>query len=381
MRKMTDTITRLAALRAQQNAHVPNAVPSDRLSTLSEFGSNPGALRAQYYIPSILAQGAPLVVVLHGCTQNASGYDYRSGWSRLADEAGFALLYPEQRRSNNPNLCFNWFLPADTSRDGGEALSIRQMIEGMISSHGLDRKRIFVTGLSAGGAMAAAMLAIYPEVFAGGGIVAGLPYGTATTIPEALDRMRGHGIPSEHELRRLLRGASTHKGPWPRITIWQGTADQTVAPANAEAIASQLRGVHKLGKAPTHLVAAGSLSKQIWNDDAGNPTIEINMIAGMGHGTPIDDSLGAPGPYMLDVGISSTREIARAWGVAEMENRVATSRQKAPASKPTPDPVVPDTDKAKTKQIGIEATPSLASDVPVAKKIIEDALRAAGLMR
>ncbi|RWM05653.1 MAG: hypothetical protein EOR73_33285, partial [Mesorhizobium sp.] len=77
---------------------------------------------------------------------------------------------------------------------------------------------------SAGGAMAAAMLATYPEVFSGGALIAGLPYGSAATIPEAFDRMRGHGGPSEQDLQRALRGASDHQGPWPRISIWHGAA-------------------------------------------------------------------------------------------------------------------------------------------------------------
>ncbi len=139
---------------------------SDRLQPLAGFGPNPGALAAKFHVPNGLEEGAPLVVVLHGCTQTAAGYDYHSGWSRLADEAGFALLFPEQQRANNPNLCFNWFLPGDARRGSGEALSIRQMIETMVATHGLDRTRIFITGLSAGGAMASAMLASYPEVFA-----------------------------------------------------------------------------------------------------------------------------------------------------------------------------------------------------------------------
>ena len=134
---------------------------------------------SRYYLPENLPEGAPLVVVLHGCTQSAAGYDRGSGWSQLADQAGFALLFAEQQRANNPNLCFNWFLPTDTKRNFGEALSIRQMIETLVLAHGLDRKRIFVTGLSAGGAMASVMLATYPEVFAGGAIIAGLPYGSA----------------------------------------------------------------------------------------------------------------------------------------------------------------------------------------------------------
>ena len=136
---------------------------------------------------------------------------------QLAEESGFALLFPEQQRSNNANLCFNWFNPDDTNRGLGEAHSIFQMVEAMIETHGIDPDRIFITGLSAGGAMAAAMLAAYPEVFAGGAIIAGLPFGSAKTIPEAFDRMRGHGGPSEQGLQAALVGASSHRGTWPKI--------------------------------------------------------------------------------------------------------------------------------------------------------------------
>src|SRR6478736_1551839 len=140
------------------------------------FGSNPGNLRMFVYRPPTLADNPALVVVLHGCTQSAASYDLGAGWSTLADRYGFVLLLPEQTSANNPKTCFNWFLPGDTRRDRGEALSIRQMIEKTIGAHGIDRKRVYVTGLSAGGAMTAAMLATYPEVFAAGAIIAGLPY-------------------------------------------------------------------------------------------------------------------------------------------------------------------------------------------------------------
>jgi len=153
-----------------------------RLVEVTNFGSNPGNLRMLTYVPDGLPAAAPLVVILHGCMQTAASYDYSTGWSSLADRFGFALLFPEQSRANNPIRCFNWFKAEDTTRDSGEALSIKQMIEQMIADYGIDREGIHVTGLSAGGAMASAMLATYPDVFAGGAIIAGVPYGAASGL-------------------------------------------------------------------------------------------------------------------------------------------------------------------------------------------------------
>jgi len=153
------------------------------------FGTNPGDLRMFSYVPDSLQPAPGLVVVLHGCGQTAAGYDLGAGWSTIAKHYGFALLTPEQQPSNNANACFNWFNPEDSARGRGEAQSIRQMIARMVREHKIDPHRIFVTGLSAGGAMTSVMLATYPEVFAAGAVIAGLPYGVATNVREALSGM------------------------------------------------------------------------------------------------------------------------------------------------------------------------------------------------
>lgn len=382
MRKISDTIARLAALQATSRLRSEHNTNCGRLELLPSFGSDPGGLKAMYYLPADLPQRAPLVVVLHGCTQTAAGYDLHSGWSQLADEAGFALLYPEQQRANNPNLCFNWFQAKDVERGFGEALSIRQMIETMVLAHKLDRKRIFITGLSAGGAMAAAMLAVYPEVFAAGAIIAGLPYGCAATVPEAFDRMRGHGGLSERKLQQLLRSATRHGGPWPRISIWHGSSDQTVASSNANAIASQWLGVHRLGGTPTYSSTEGRLTRQVWCDPSGNALIEISLIAGMGHGAPLgNDNLGMPGPFMLGVGVSSTRGIARFWNIAGQEG----SRSAASTSDEHTDPrgslmAKVDYEEPRLGR-GTQSERSKPHESESTKTIIENALRAAGLMR
>ncbi|MBV1799135.1 PHB depolymerase family esterase [Siccirubricoccus sp. G192] len=139
----------LVRQRSFQAAATRTAAP--HLTEVQDFGPNPGALRMLSFVPEGLPEGAPLVVALHGCTQNAAGYDRGCGWSDLARQLGFALLLPEQRQANNPNRCFNWFEPGDTARDAGEAASIRQMVAHMLAAHRLDPRRVFVTGLSAGG--------------------------------------------------------------------------------------------------------------------------------------------------------------------------------------------------------------------------------------
>jgi poly(hydroxyalkanoate) depolymerase family esterase len=202
-----------------------NANDAGRLGHLTDFGANPGELDARMYT----ATDAPtaLIVVLLGCTQTASTYDRGSAWSKLAERHGFALLFPQQRRANHSNLCFNWFLPSDARRGHGEAASISQMVKHLAAQYGLDRSRIFITGLSAGGAMTSVMLACYPELFAGGAVIAGLPFSSANSLPEALERMRGRGAPPRHVLAARAMEAGDHTSHSPTLSVWHGTHDAT----------------------------------------------------------------------------------------------------------------------------------------------------------
>ncbi|MCE9684370.1 extracellular catalytic domain type 1 short-chain-length polyhydroxyalkanoate depolymerase [Halomonas alkalisoli] len=293
---------------------------SDRLVDLNEFGSNPGTLNAKIYKPEDLPTGAPLVVVLHGSDQTAADYDVGAGWSDIADLYGVALLFPEQQRVNNLTLSFNWFEPDDCHRGAGEPLSILHMVEQVVSDHGIDRQRIFITGLSAGGAMTSVMLATYPEIFAGGAIIAGLPYGGADTLPEALLRMKGLGYPTAQQLETRLRNASTHEGPWPILSVWHGSGDRTVNASNANAILGQWRGIHDLEKRPSSTNIVNGYPRRVWSNAEGRELIEEYSITGMGHGTPLKtygkNSYGSRGDYMLEVNISSTRHIADFWGLS-----------------------------------------------------------------
>ena len=306
---------------AKTGAATTPGATAGRLTETEAFGLNPGNLRMLGYLPNGLPPGAPLVVILHGCTQTAEAYDEGAGWSALADRHGFAVLAPEQRRANNQNLCFNWFQPADTRRDSGEVASIRNMVEHMISTHRLDRSRVFVTGLSAGGAMTGAMLAAYPDLFAGGAIIAGLPHGTASNVQEALDAMFQGKQRGAVEWGDEVRHASAHQGPWPRVSIWHGSADRTVVPSNADELVKQWTDVHGLRPADATTSRVDGQRRRVWRDSSGRVQVESYTIGGLGHGTPIaagpgDMNVGQAGPHIIEAGISSSHRIAEFWELA-----------------------------------------------------------------
>ncbi|MBA2398506.1 MAG: PHB depolymerase family esterase [Bradyrhizobium sp.] len=292
------------------------------LVEINEFGSNPGALRMFSFVPEHLSPAPALVVVLHGCGQSAAGYDLGTGWSTLAQRYGFALLMPEQLASNNANTCFNWFNPEDVARDSGEAGSIRQMIARMVGDHNIDSRRIYVTGLSAGGAMTTVMLATYPELFAGGAVIAGLPFGIASNVREALSGMMQSPSRPATELGNLVRNASTHKGPWPKLSVWHGSADRTVNPANADEIVKQWLDLHGLPHEPMSSGEIDGHPRDVWWNDDGETVIESYTITDMAHGTPLgingnDEPYGAEGAFLIEAGISSSYHIANFFGLTE----------------------------------------------------------------
>jgi poly(hydroxyalkanoate) depolymerase family esterase len=364
MRRLGNTIARLTAARRATLA--ANANDDGRLSPVTGFGANPGDLDALLYTPP--RTPTDLVVVLHGCTQTAAAYDHGSGWSQLGERHGFAVLFAQQRRSNNPNLCFNWFLPADARRGRGEAASIAHMVQFVAGRHGFDPSRTFITGLSAGGAMTAAMLASYPELFAGGAIIAGLPFATANALPEALERMRGQGSPSRATLAARARAAGDHSAHIPTLSVWHGTHDHIVDRSNASALVDQWRDLQGLGATAGIVEVVDGHRRETWTDTNGRALVERYDVQGMGHGTPLrvagGEHCGSPGPHMLDAGICSTTRIAEFWGLISA----------APATRDA----TPDAIEHARPTPGQSAAPARP---PGPGSVIEDALRAAGLMR
>ena len=367
-----------------------------QLDEVRAFGTNPGNLRMFRYLPSKLAANPALVVVLHGCTQTAAGYDLGAGWSTLADRYGFVLLMPEQQRSNNPNGCFNWFQLGDIERGRGEVLSIRQMIEKMITDTGVDRRRVFVTGLSAGGAMTSVMLAAYPDVFAGGAIVAGLPYGAATNVQQAFETMFQCPPRPARAWGELVRGASPHKGPWPRVSVWHGGADATVIPSNAIEIVKQWTDVHGLPVAPTAQAIVDGYPRQVWVNADGDELIESYTITNMAHGTPLatggaDHECGAAGPFLLEVGISSSYHIAKFFGlivassrhVAPTQSEITVAAKEPHVSRPAVVLPLPNVLEGEVLDLESDARPEQHIPPPPVDigAVITKALKAAGLMK
>ena len=346
------------------------------LVEINEFGSNPGNLRMFAFVPEHLPSAPALVVVLHGCGQTAAGYDLGAGWSTLASRYGFALLMPEQQASNNANRCFNWFNPEDIARGSGEAGSIREMIARMAADHNLDSRRIYVTGLSAGGAMTSVMLATYPEMFAGGAVIAGLPFGIASNVREALSGMMTSVPRPANELGDLVRNASGHNGPWPKLSVWHGSADRTVNPGNADEIVKQWLDVHGLPQAPMSAGEVDGYPREVWWDADGKTVIESYTITDMAHGTPLGDSghderFGEAGAFLIEAGISSSYHIASFFGLTEQIHQpktAAKTTQKTiakPASRAASEAASKVIAKAASTGVPREHAGTIAMTVPV----------------
>ncbi len=287
-------------------------------TAVASFGSNPGSLLMYEHVPTALPANAPLVVVLHGCAMTAASME-SSGWDTLADAYGFAVVYPQQQSSNNIESCFNWYDGAtDDARGAGEAESIDQMVQYEISTNGIDSSRVYVTGFSSGAAMATVMAATYPDVFSAASIMSGLPYACATQLADAYTCMNP-GVTKTADQWSTLVKAAFASSTYPRVQLWQGTADTTVAPMNEQQLALQWTDVAGVAMTPTASGSAGSAS---WTDygTGSVPTVETFLVSGMDHAVSLgtDGSIACPGTattYFEDHGVCSTVHAAQFFGI------------------------------------------------------------------
>lgn len=284
------------------------------------FGSNPGALTMYRYVPDDLPAGAPVVLVLHGCTQNGPGFATGTGWRAHADALGYALVAAQQETANNASRCFNWFQSGDTTRGRGEVLSLRQMVAHTVDTVDADPSRVFVAGFSGGGAMAASLLAAYPDVFAGGAVLAGVPHGCAGSMVQAFGCMNPGSPKSAAQWGDLVRAQNPgHGGPWPTVSVWHGTSDTTVVPANATELVEQWTNVHGTDStADGSASLPGGVTRTVHTDGSGDTVVREYRASGMGHAVPVrpSEGCGTAGAYAADV-LCAARHVTADWGLGD----------------------------------------------------------------
>jgi poly(hydroxyalkanoate) depolymerase family esterase len=260
------------------------------------------------YVPTqSTGQPRPLVVMLHGCTQNPDDFALGTGMNERARAQGFCVLYPEQSQAANPQRCWNWFKHNHQRRGSGEPALIASMTQAIIKEHDIDPRRVFIAGLSAGGAMAAIVADAYPEIFAAVGVHSGLPNGAASNVGEALAVMSsgqsGNGMSSTQATKLPQRLVPT--------IVFHGDQDRTVHPRNGEqVIASALGSAAAASPRVTQGVSPNGrrYTSVTHHGDTGKVLAEHWLVHGAGHAW---SGGHAKGSYTDAKGPDATAEMLR----------------------------------------------------------------------
>ncbi|HET6521408.1 MAG TPA: PHB depolymerase family esterase, partial [Geminicoccaceae bacterium] len=278
------------------------------------FASEAGSRAWRLYVPASRRADAPapLVVMLHGCTQSPEDFALGTGMNALAEEHGCLVLYPAQPASANPSRCWNWFNPVDQERGQGEPSLIAGMTREVMREHAVDPARVYVAGLSAGAAAAVVMGTAYPDLYAAVGVHSGLPHGAARDMPSAFAAMRDGGTAAD----RRRGGAAGRPGgqrPVPTI-VFHGDGDTTVHPLNGERVVAQARARAEAAGGLRTEVERGRVpgghawSRTLHRDAAGRALLEQWLVHGAGHAW----SGGSPaGSYTDPKGPDASREMLR----------------------------------------------------------------------
>lgn len=320
--------TRLFFLFFLLNFHgMVHAQDSSELRTVAAFSPNPGNLKMLIYEPKVKrgTELKPLVVVLHGCGQTAAEVARLTGWNKLAGINDFIVLYPQQRVWNNMSTCFNWFQDKDIEKGSGECESIYQAIRYMIHTYPIDSNRIYITGLSAGAAMAVVMMATHPEQFKAGAIFAGGAYKIADNAFESVGAMLGTKKMEKDELVRLVKEQNPrYTGAYPSMIIYQGLDDMVVNHKNARLLIAQWTGLNGCDDIPDKtehpFMGINDIRRMEYTDSTGKAVLIYYEVDNLGHRIlvnpgPAPDQGGEAGTYGAARGFHSTWQTAKDFGI------------------------------------------------------------------
>jgi len=275
-------------------------VPEGARFETRRFAGATGARDYKVYVPSGRAgEARPLIVMLHGCTQSPDDFAAGTRMNALAEAQGFLVAYPEQPAAANAQKCWNWFKAGDQGREGGEPALIAGIARAVLTEFGGDPARVYVAGLSAGGAAAAILAATHPDLFAAVGVHSGLACGAARDMPSAFAAMNGGG-------------AVQPRGPGPAVPtiVFHGDGDRTVHPVNGDRVIEQATPALALGTTVTQGTAPGGTryTRTVRADGGGRAVLEHWVLHGAGHAW----SGGSPdGSYTDPRGPDASAEMVR----------------------------------------------------------------------
>jgi poly(hydroxyalkanoate) depolymerase family esterase len=244
-------------------------------------------LKHRLFVPARRAggtEGLPLVVALHGCTQTAADFAAGSRFDEAAERHGTLVLYPEQSTRENAQRCWNWFLPGHQVRTSGEPAAILGLVEDVRLRYPVDPDRIFVAGMSAGGAMAAILAEQAPDVFSAVGIMAGVALHASHDIDSAFKAMQ-RGTMDGGTAAEFAQGARRLSASYQRLraTIWTGTDDHYVTPQNALTLSRQFLRLTDVDETRASLESRPGADVVRWRDNGGRTRVELWRVASMGH--------------------------------------------------------------------------------------------------
>lgn len=269
----------------------------------ASFTGPTGRRAYRLYIPrGYTGQAVSLLVMLHGCTQSPEDFAAGTRMNAHAETHTFLVAYPAQVATANPSRCWNWFEAAHQARAQGEPAIIAGLTQQVMASYNVDAHRVYVAGLSAGGAMAAVLGVTYPDLYAAVGVHSGLAHGAAGDLVSAMAAMQGRG--AGPRLANVPSAAAV--GGVPRVApliLFHGEQDTTVSPRNAEQLLAQWVAAHARGSAPEtaeQLVGGQRSTRTIYRDGSGQSFVEQWRVQGLGHawfgGSPSGSYTDAQGP-------------------------------------------------------------------------------------